>query len=413
MSSGKNSRYRFPNRLMLLLNRGLGWLIRSCVPYRVRLAIREAWFRRHLSGFAAPSGNQRLSAAEFDRARFICRDIRAVIAGRLRYIEANGLDPGFCLPGAIWKGDWENSTLYRGTAALLREDYDVLNNLRLFSQVFTGYSLVEMNDARGIVSPDRVPPDLAERQLQASRHIDEWIVRYWRLSRSLPESLHISQPNRFGESGWIFNGRIVNHDTYVYLERIALLYESGLLERLDSGSLGKNSLILEIGGGFGGLAYHLKKLVPQARHIIIDLPESLVFSAIYLSTFFPDQHNVVATTPGLITKDLDRPGFTFVANYFCHHFQECGIRVDLAINTLSMSEMAASQVRTYCALIRKCLAPEGSFFEQNQDNRHLGLLNAEDLVAEFFASRRRLTLPVVLACGSPNLWTGVRNSDSR
>lgn len=390
---------------MLLVNRGLGWLIRSCVPHKLRSAIREAWLRRHISGFITPSSNQRLSDTEYDRARSICRDIRTLIAGRLRYIEANGLDAEFCVPGALWKGDWENSSLYRGTAALLGEDYDVLNNLRLFSQVFTGYSLVEMKESRGTVPPDRVPPDLAERQLQASRHIDECVTRYWRLSRSLPESLRISQPNRFGEAGWIFDGRVVNHDTYVYLERIALLYEAGLLERLGSDASGKNPLILEIGGGFGGLAYHLKKLVPQARYIIIDLPESLVFSATYLSTLFPNQHNVLVTTPELITKDLDRPGFTFVPNYFCHRFQECGIRVDLAINTLSMSEMLASQVTAYCALIRKCLAPEGVFFEQNQDNRHIGLLNAELHVAEIFTSRRRISLPGGVVCGSPNVWS--------
>ena len=404
MSSGKNTRYRFPSRIALLLNRALGWLIRSCVPYKIRLAIRKARSRQHISGFTTRSSNQRLSDTEFDRARSICRDIRALIAGRARYIEANGLDAEFCIPGANWRGDWENSPLYRGTAALLREDYDVLNNLRLFSQVFTGYSLIKMEDARGTLIPDRVPPELAERHLQASQNIDEWVIRYWKLSQVLPESLRIAQPNRFGEAGWIFDGRIVNHDTYVYLERIALLHESGLLERLGSGPSGKNPLILEIGGGFGGLAYHLKRLVPQARFILVDLPESLVFSAIYLCTLFPDQRNVLATSPESITRDLDQPGFTFVPNHFCHRFQDSQMRVDLAINTLSFSEMLASQVTAYCSLIRKCLAPEGVFFEQNQDNRHLGFVDAERLVAECFTSRRRISLSVGVVSGRANIW---------
>lgn len=404
MGSGKNSRYLFVRRLTPLLDRGLRWLIRSCVPSRLQLAIRDAWFRRQVSGFATPSGSERLSPEEFERARAICREIRAVIAERARYVDENRLDPEFCLPGALWKGSWEYSSCYRGTAALLREDYDVINNLRLFSQVFTGYSLIDMQDARGIVPPDRVPPDLAERQSRATRHVDDWAVRYWWLSRYLPEALRISQPRRFGESGWIVDGRVVNHDAYVYLERIALLHESGVLERL-RGSDGRNPLILEIGGGFGGLAYHLKRLVPRGRFVLVDLPESLLFSAIYLMTLFPDQRNVLVTSPEAIARDLDQPGFTFVPNHFCHRLPDSGVRVDLAINTLSMSEMLASQVRAYCALLRECLALDGVFFEQNQDNRHLGLLNAELLIGEFFEHRRRISLPGSLVSGSPNIWS--------
>jgi len=412
MSNEKKSRYQAAPRLVNRVQRALKRAVLFHRSYEFNRVFRRAEIRRQVSGFLAPWDNEKLSGAEFDRARSICGDLKRVIAQRMRYVESNGLEADLCLPGGIWKGDWERSALYRGTAALLSEEYEIINNLRLFSQVFTGYSLVEMKFARGLVPPDRVPPDLADRLLEASRRDDEWVGRYWMLSRYLPDYLRISQPNRFGEAGWIFAGRIVNHDTYAYLERVALLHTSGLLARLDGGGVSKNPLILEIGGGFGGLAYHLKTLVPQARYVIIDLPESLVFSAIYLATFFPDQHNVIATSPESMAKDLDRPGFTFVPNHFSHRFQEAGIRVDLAINTLSMSEMLEVQVRAYCAVIRDSLAPGGFFFEQNQDNRHLGLLNAEDLVAGFFASRQRLTLPVVLACGRPNVWTGVRNSDS-
>jgi putative sugar O-methyltransferase len=366
-------------------------------------ALREVEIRWRVSGFVTPSSCQRLSDAEFDRAKLICGDIRALVDGRTRYIEENGLDPEFCLPGANWKGDWEWNQLYRGTAALLREDYDNINNLRLFSQVFTGYSLIDMKDARETKVPGRVPHDLEERMLHASRRVDTWVRRYWSLARCTPDYLHLSQPKRFGEAGWIYSGKLVNHDTCVYMERIALLHAAGLLDRL--GAQSRNPLILEIGGGYGGLAYHLKKRAPQARYVIVDIPESLVFSAIYLGTLFPDQRNVLVTSPEAIARDLDQPGFTFVPNHFCHRFEASGIRVDLAINTLSMSEMLVGQVAAYCELIRKCLVPGGVFFEQNQDSRHLGLLNAELHIAEFFKHRRQISLPTYLVSGSPNIWS--------
>ncbi|MGH8641491.1 MAG: putative sugar O-methyltransferase, partial [Burkholderiales bacterium] len=236
-----------------------------------------------------------------------------LISGRTRYVEDNGLDADFCLPDANWKGEGERSWLYRGTTALLHGDYDAINSLRLYSQIFSGYSLLEMRPIpRGIVPPDRVPPDLAARMLSISRRIDEWVVRYRELSRHVPDVLRVSPPNRFGEAGWIFDGRIVNYDTYACLERVALLNAAGLLQRLSSGASGRIPRILEIGGGYGGLAYHLKTLLPRARYIAVDLPESLLFAALYLTTLFPDESNVLVTSPEMIGRDLDRPGFTFI-----------------------------------------------------------------------------------------------------
>jgi len=61
-------------------------------------------------------------------------------------------------------------------------------------------------------------------------------------------------------------------------------------------------------------------------------------------------------------------------------------------------------VTAYCEMIRRSLAPDGVFFEQNQDNRHLGMINAEDLISGIFPGRRRLSLPTGTVCGSPNVW---------
>jgi len=407
MNNEKNSRYRIARRWVPRLERALNRVISSLLhrlPPGFGARANDYRIRRRISGFVDPAENERLSDAEFARARAVCGDIRNLIAGRIRYIEENGLDAGFCLPGANWNGYLENRALFSGSAALLREEYDVINNLRLFSQVFTGYSLAEMRPAEGLLAPNCVPHDLSARMRQAAGRIDEWVRRYMELSRYLPHFLRISQPSRLGEAGWRFSGRLVNHDAYVYLERIALLEACGQLERMSAGAAGRHPVILEIGGGFGGLAYHLKTLTPSARYIIIDLPESLAFSAIYLTTLFPDRHNVIAVSPGLIAKDVDQPGFTFVPNYFCHRFEESGIEIDLAINTLSMSEMAARQVTAYCEMIRRSLAPDGVFFEQNQDNRHLGMINAEDLISGIFPGRRRLSLPTGTVCGSPNVW---------
>ena len=389
--------------LLVRMKRAVRRLVPRPLAARINRLLGEIDIRRRTSGFVTPRQNRPLSEAEFQRAKLICREVAHLISNRARYVEENGLDTDFCLPDANWKGEGDRGWLYHGTTALLREDYEIINNLRLFSQIFSGYSLLEMTAfPRRAVPPDRVPADLLDRMLARSRRVDEWVARYREMSRQVPDALRVSPPNRFGESGWIFDGRIVNHDTTAYLERVALLHAAGLLEALSASD--RAPRILEIGGGYGGLAYHLKTLVPGARYIVVDLPESLLFSALYLTTLFPDERNVLVTSPEMIRNDLEHPGFTFVPNYLLRATGNGDLRLDLAINTLSLSEMTASQVRSYCVLVRDSLAPGGAFFEQNQDNRHLGLLNAELLIAESFRSRRRLSLPCGVTQGQPNVW---------
>ena len=369
---------------------------------RMKSAIKDAVIRSRITGFVTPRANERLTGPEFQRAREICREVRALVSGRADYVRAQGLDAEVWTPGGIWAGEWQSTPLYRGTVALLREEYEVIDNLRLFSQVYTGYSLIEMKGARGLDVPDRVPPDLEARLAPIGRRIDDGVRRYWVLSRFVPRFLRVSQPRRFGEVGWIYAGKLVNHDASVHVERIALLHGAGLLEPLRAG--GRIPLILEIGGGFGGLAFHLKGLLPRARYVIVDLPESLAFSAVYLSTLFPDQRNVVVTSPGMIGRDLAEPGFTFVPNHFCHRVAESGLRADLAMNMLSLSEMTEKQVTAYCRLLVQCLAPGGAFFEQNQDNRPLGRPDIDAVIARHFPSRREVSFPVELVGGRPNVW---------
>ena len=123
--------------------------------------------------------------------------------------------------------------------------------------------------------------------------------------------------------------------------------------------------MLEIGGGYGALAWYIQEAVPGVSYTMVDLPESLVYSAIYL--------------------DVLHPGSTrFLANYefpdMLHRAEAC----DLVINTLSMSEMSEQQIRAYCVGIRKLVGAHGAFFEQNQDNTTVGMLNAQQIIAEYF-----------------------------
>ncbi|HEX4148439.1 MAG TPA: putative sugar O-methyltransferase, partial [Pirellulales bacterium] len=217
------------------------------------------------------------------------------------------------------------------------------------------------------------------------------IETYFSKTRSLPAELHISPPARFGEVGWQCQGKLVNYDTVAYLERIALLYYAGFLNRQSPISLldRPNLRILELGGGYGGLAYHIKQLLPSSRYTIVDLPESLAFSSVYLGVLFREEKNRF----GAAMAGDPKPGFSLVPNFEFPALVESGAKFDLVINTLSLSEMSVPQIRAYCEGIAALVGQDGFFFEQNQNNHHLGLQFAPEIIREYFYHHLNLGAP--------------------
>ncbi len=360
-------------------------------------ALYRDWLRRHRE-FTFLRDQELITNAELRRASSIIDWIHSVVECRPEYLERHELNADIHHPQAIWKWTAGNP-LYDGFRILCSKDRHVLNYLRMWTQHFTGYRLLSMEHAGGKRFPD--PTDIsaaadAHYQILAG-HPDDFVTRYRRICGKLPAKMHVSPPPRFGEVGWNVGGKIVNHDTCAYQERIALLYDCGAIGRLQAiAKAGGTPRILEIGAGFGGLAYHLQKLVPQAHVALVDIPESLVFSAVYLSLAEPRKKHVylAEATPD---RDLDSelPGYTFVPNFMFDRLVEVDRSFDIAINTLSMSEMEPAQVAYYSSRIQQLIGEQGGFFEQNQDNSVIGKLDARRVIAGHF--------PHQLALNSPNI----------
>src|SRR5262249_53104647 len=127
-----------------------------------------------------------------------------------------------------------------------------------------------------------------------------------------------------------------------------------------------------------------------------DLPECLLYAALYLSLCLPDQRASIGKIEQL------RFGLRFVPNYMAHALDE---GFDLVVNTLSLSEMSVPQIQTYAELIAgRWLARGGLLFEQNQDNRKIGFANAADVLAPHFACQLIDAAPPDLIKGAPHIW---------
>ncbi len=205
-----------------------------------------------------------ISQEAYQRGRRLGDQIRALIAGREDFLRQTRRSAEAHLPQGPWAPGGERYDAYQAASD---GDYAVLNNLRLYWQGLAG----------------RPPASFAE----PGPEVDDYLERI----AHLPDVLHLSSPNVFGETGWLVNGKIVNRDAVAHLECVAHLAQSGKLWELagrtpDFAALRKERWrrprILEIGPGYGGLAHHVRSLVPHARYYLVDLPESLLFAAIYL-----------------------------------------------------------------------------------------------------------------------------------
>lgn len=99
--------------------------------------------------------------------------------------------------------------------------------------------------------------------------------------------------------------------------------------------------VVEIGGGYGGLAYAVLRAFPETRYTIVDFPELVRVQSYFLEDYL-DQVTFL------------RPGEDVLG------------AVDLFINTRSMMEMDLDQVRWYLGMIRNRIAEEGHFYCLNR-----------------------------------------------
>jgi hypothetical protein len=293
--------------------------------------------------------------------------VRAV-EQRSEVISARNLDVEFCRPDANWK-DYLECPLYK----FMRDGgYEVVNRLRFYVSYYSGYQLFSLTDV--VDSPfsfNEVPIDYDDWITKRLSHRDFWTNLWQQEFQGFDSQLIYSPPKMLGEVGWEINGVVVNHDTYVYQERINLLRESGILAWLRKKQKRDQTKILEIGGGYGALASFLQP-ISKSQYFICDLPESLLFSGIYLSLRFPDKKLLVCLSEHDL-KATEGYDYVLVPNYLFHSLQ--GMEIDLAVNTLSMAELSIKQISVYCEGISKLIGGRGVFFEQNHNCFHGSVQN--------------------------------------
>jgi putative sugar O-methyltransferase len=175
--------------------------------------------------------------------------------------------------------------------------------------VIPRHTRVDWSDADGIIWPDEEPNTRWRLRAYAfyCGLLWQYAVRHDRLGamRALEPSLGRPMPIYFG-------GRLISQD-------IAMA-SLDLNRMADEMPLMAKTRVLEIGAGYGRLAYLLRSLVPNVQYSIVDISPALAISQGYLTSIFGEASGMRFLLPHQLDEIPD--------NYF-----------DLALNVSSFDEM--------------------------------------------------------------------------
>ena len=109
----------------------------------------------------------------------------------------------------------------------------------------------------------------------------------------------------------------------------------------------QSPVVMELGGGFGGMAYYLLRDFPRVKFIGVDLPENAALQAYYLMSYFPDlKIRLFGEENFTDVQDFD---VLILPNYAIETLSENSI--DLSYNSYSLAEMSLDSANNYMKLI--------------------------------------------------------------
>ena len=162
--------------------------------------------------------------------------------------------------------DWGEGTM-RALAHLWEADRATIAQLRRFCEPITGVRAADYD------APSETLTRMLQRQAMA-------------LANHRGAELLVAESPALGGFGVIRSGRRLNEDTLRWFAAAIALQDGGVLGEFRGNS--RRQLVWEIGGGWGGFAHAFKTLCPNVTYLITGVPETLLVSAVYLMTVFPE-----------------------------------------------------------------------------------------------------------------------------
>ncbi len=150
-------------------------------------------------------------------------------------------------------------------------------------------------------------------------------------------------------------------------------YAHAIRQLLDSTT---GRVVIELGGGFGGLAFYLLRDFPQVTYLDFDLPEATALASYYLMKSLPNLpirlYGEFELTPAI----ADTPGVYMMPSFEIANMP--GKSVAVSFNSYSLAEMSPESVKVYLDDIARIT--HGYFLHVNHNKN--AVLSADDFGVE-------------------------------
>lgn len=126
---------------------------------------------------------------------------------------------------------------------------------------------------------------------------------------------------------------------------------------------------LELGGGFGGMAYYFIRDNPGTTYIDLDLPENMALTAYYLLKSFPEKRALLFGEADLSEISVSSYDFMILPSLSISELKSSSI--GLAFNSYSLAEMSRETITEFVSHFDRLLANKGYLFHVNHTKNSL------------------------------------------
>jgi hypothetical protein len=132
--------------------------------------------------------------------------------------------------------------------------------------------------------------------------------------------------------------------------------------------------VLEIGAGWGACAYQLHHVLEVENYLIVDIPENLYMSTLYLSSVLPNRQLDLVDVAGPTIRAIETNA---IAACLPGAIERIEAKFDLVLNSFSLQEMDLESVQAYIDWVATVLSDEGIFVSLNSHAK-AGVRNPSD-----------------------------------
>jgi len=209
-----------------------------------------------------------------------------------------------------------------------------------------------------------------------------------RLSKLDQSNLFVPEAELLGGFGHPIDGSLINVDALKFFEVMIALDRAGFIDEIKNGR-SRSETWLEIGAGWGGFGRVVKTLFPSTTYVVVDLPQTMLFSATYLLSAFPDARFAIYPEVSLkeIGSRLREFDFVFLPHYV---FDDAELDIDLAINMVSFQEMTSEQVAGYLKNLSRMGCSRLYSLNRDRSSYNSELSAVSTLITEHFAKPRKI-----------------------